>query len=304
MTQPAPAVALYVPTYAARSPYLTQAEFLAAPTGVDLTQLMPGGTEPQNAAALNTVLSAASSYADTLCYQVLAATIDTVAGEYRVFPDGTIRVPVEFTPLIAVNAVNIGWQANSLQPLTDLSGLWLSRKVVRIPVVGSPGWAVLNAPLPAPVQPRSGCVFAAVTYVNGYTNTTLAASAIAGATSVTVTDATGIFPGLPMTILDDQTPSTEHVTVAASYTVGSTTVPLAAATVNAHTAGTAISALPRAIKQAVICLAVHLIKTRGAESIALDSVGGAPGKLNEESAGYTEEFEQAQDLLAPFRRAR
>jgi len=35
-----PAVAPYVPTYASESPYITAAEYLAEPTGVDTSKLV------------------------------------------------------------------------------------------------------------------------------------------------------------------------------------------------------------------------------------------------------------------------
>jgi hypothetical protein len=294
-----PAVALYVPTYATRNPYLTTAEYLAEPTGVDLSQLIPGATsQAVNEAALATLIRSASSYADSLCYQVLGATLDTQAGEYRIFRDGTIRVPVDYTPLVEVTAVSLGWAAGQLSALTDLSGLWLQRKVVRIPVgpslISGAGY-VFTAPA------RYGHIFAQVLYVNGFANTTLAADVSAAASSVTVASPLGIFPGLPMTIYDDAVAKTEMVTVANTYVQGSTTVPLVSPLVNAHTSGTAISALPRAIKQAVTALTTHLIKTRGAESMALASVSGGPA-MQQAMPGSTEEYDLAVDLLHPFRR--
>jgi hypothetical protein len=289
-----PAVAAYVPTYATRTPYLTRAEFLAAPTGVDTTQLVPGGSANDNGAALDQVLAAASSYADTLCDQVLAATSDVQVGEYRVFRDGTIRVPVDYTPLIAVTGVLVGWQAGGLQALTDLSGLWLQRKVVRIPITLYPALDTRVAAVAG-----GGRMFAQVTYVNGYTNTTLTAQAVSGTTSLTVASPLGVFPGLPLTVLDGA--GTELVTVASTYVQGSTTVPLTTALASTHIPGVAVSALPRAIKQAVICLAAHIIKTRGAESLSLSGVSGGPA-LQQSTPGYTEEYEQAVDLLRVFRR--
>src|SRR6476660_2780256 len=96
----APALAPYVPTYATRVPYLTAEEYLAAPTGVDPSALIPGGSANANLAALTTVIRKASNYADSLCYQVLAATLDTQVGEYRIRPDCTIRVKLDYSPVV------------------------------------------------------------------------------------------------------------------------------------------------------------------------------------------------------------
>lgn len=287
MSSPSPAIAPYVPTYAVRVPYLTRAEFLAAPTGVDLSQLVPGGDEAANGAALDRLIGRASGYANVICRKILAATTDVQVGVYRVRRDGTIRVPVDYTPLIEVTAVLTGWAPNKLTPLSDLSGLWIQRKTVRIPVTGT-----------------IGCdQFTQVTYVNGYANTALAADAASGVSQVTVDSPLGVFPGLTLTVLDDALDTTEMVTVDQSYVQGSTTVPLIAPLAAAHTAGTAVSALPPEIKQATISLTAHLIKTRGAEALALESATGGPSKVEKESPGYTDEYEQAVDLLGPHRRA-
>ena len=49
-----PVVAAYVPTYASTEPYITADEYLAAPTGTDTTQLLPGsGVGPNRAAYMH-----------------------------------------------------------------------------------------------------------------------------------------------------------------------------------------------------------------------------------------------------------
>lgn len=286
MTQPAPIVAPYVPFYATLQPYITVEEFLNEPTGVDTSQLIPGGDTAANKAALTTTIASASNYADGLCYQVLAATLDLQVGRYRVQRDGSILVPVSYTPLIEVTGVSLGMEPGQLTALTDLSGLWLQRKVVQVPVAG--------------FGRCGGRLYTQLSYVNGYANTALAAAAAAGASSITVTSALGVFAGMPLTVYDGAL--TEPVTVDASYVLGSTTVPLAAPLTGAHTAGVAVSALPRAIKQAVIALTAHLIKTRGAESLALAGVSGGPSAVEKEIPGASEEYDEAVDLLHPFRR--
>lgn len=291
MTLPAPAVAPYVPFYATLQPYITVEEFLAQPTGVDTSQLIPGGTSDQNRAALMTTIASASNYADGLCYQVLAATADMQVGQYRVQRDRTsrapvIRVPVDFTPLIEVSDVKLGLAPGQLSSLTDLSGVWPERKVVQIPVGG--------------LAPCGGSLYAQVAYVNGYANTALASAALQGATEVIVTSSLGVFPGMPLTIYDGAT--TEAVVVAPNYVLGSTTVPLVSALTGAHAVGIAVSALPRAIKQAVIALTAHLIKTRGAESVAVSGMSGGPAHVEQAEPGASEEYDEAVDLLHPFKR--
>jgi hypothetical protein len=292
-------VAPYVPTYATFLPYLTTAEYLAEPSGVDVSALIPGGSKNTNTAALKTVLRKASNYADSLCYQILAATSDLQVGEYRIRSDGTIRVKLDYSPLVEVTAVSLGAVAGQLVPLTDLSGIWPERKVIRIPVTGL---TLLPPALTGAALARTGYLFAQTWYVNGYANTALAGNVSAAATTVTVQSAYGIFPGIPLTLYADDLAQTESVTVDPSYAQGSTTVPLTAPLAYAHTAGQALSALPVAVKQAVAALATHLIKTRGAEAMALSSVSGGPARQQNEETGASEEYDQAVDLLHPFRR--
>lgn len=296
-------VAPYVPFYAASQPYITVAEFLSAPTGVDVSQLIPGAAAVQNQAALATLIRRASSDADTICQQVLAATSDLEVGEFRV-QRGVLRIPVPNTPVVEVTGVSVGRAAGALTALTDLSGVWINRKVVTVPVPAVP-CATLPGSLTAAARP--GYLFAQVQYVNGFANTTLSADAAAGDSIVSVTSALGVFPGMPLTVLDDDVTagSTEAVTVDASYVQGSVTVPLAAPLTAAHAAGTAVSAMPQAIKDAVVQLTAHRIKTRGAESITLQNVSGGPAKMQGKAdSGATVELDEARRLLAQFARVR
>lgn len=301
-----PSVSPVVPFYANRLPYITVAEYLAAPTGVDSSQIIPGnGGLPAQQAALASQIRRASSYVDRLCFQVLAATSDFQSGEYRVWPDGTIRVAFDYSPVVEVTAVSWGWQAGKLTALTDLSGLWPGRKVWRIPVgVGAVPQILASS---SAAMARRGSVFAQIQYVNGYAVTTLAADAAAAATSLVAASPLGLFAGLPLTVQDDAAGTTEQVVVASGYVQGSTTVPLTAPLVGAHKAGAAVSALPEAVKQATIALTTHLIKTRGAESLVVgpvSGIAGGPVRTSKDLPGASEEYELAVDLLRPYARVR
>lgn len=291
---PAPAVAPNVPTYATFTPYITAAEFKASATGVDISQLVPGGTTAENDAALLVKIARASSYADNLCHKVLAATLDTQSGCYRLRPDGTIVVPLDNTPIIEVVSVALGYRAGQLAPLGDLSGIQFRKKSIAIPVTGLSLGGLAGPGVPA----RAGWVFATVGYVNGWANTTLATPAAVGDLSVTVSQPLGIFPGLALQLYDGA--NTEPVTVAASYIQGSATVPLTAPLAFAHTAGVSASALPPSIKEAVVLLTTALIKTRGAESVVMGAMEAEPDKSEKIEAGGLEEFDLAVDVLTEF----
>ena len=297
-----PSIAPYVPNYAQYTPYITAEEFLAAPTGVDVSQLIPSGSTMTQAAALADLIARASSQADTICRKVLAATVDVVAGEYRIFRDQTLRVPIPYKPLVAVTGVSIGYSVKSLAALTDLSGLWPGEKVVRIPVAASP--AVQFSTQNPAARARPGWMFAQVTYVNGWAHTVLADDAEASAQALAPTVTAGFVPGLTFQIKDGT--STETATVAADYVYGAPTVPLAAPLQYAHAAGVTVSALPPAIKDAVIDLGKWLVKSRGSKAVVLGSVKGqaVEAKSQKTDPGGDEDYDKAERTLLPFRRAR
>lgn len=293
-----PVVAPYVPNYANRAPYLTSAEYLADPNGVDTSLLVPNGSSLQQATALTSLIARASSWADSLAYQVLGATLDTEGGLYRIRGDGTCWVPVRFTPIVQVNGVSWGWTPSTQNAMTDLTDVWIDRARVQIPV--------LTSSLAGPVasywpQSIASPIYLTMTYVNGFANTTVPAATSAAATSVVAQSATGIVPGLPMTLTDGL--NTETVTVGTGYVNGSTTVPISA-TVNAYQAGASLSALPPAIKQAGISLTTALIKVRATQAFTMETVGEQPSKSALLEAGGLEDLEIAIDLLEPFKRVR
>jgi hypothetical protein len=285
-------------TYAYRAPYLTPAEYQNAATGVDSSNLVPSGSASQQAAALLRVIARASAWADTICQKILAATRDTQAGHYRVHRDGTLRIPVDYTPLVAVAAASVGDYPNQLAALPDLSVLGLGAKVVTLPA-----YAATTQPVNCYGRAASGDRYASLTYVNGFANTGVTAAGASGATSLTVANPLAIFPGMQMTLIDGG--STEIVTVAAGFTptvtIAPTAVPLAAPLGPGHTTSAVLSALPEEIKEAVILLTTALIKTRGAEAIEMPHFGGQPSKV-EAAAHGLEELDIALDLLAPHRR--
>lgn len=295
-----PIVAPGVPNYATETPYITVAEFLAEPTGVDVSQLIPAGSSLSNTAALARLIARASSQADDLCFKKLAATVDVEAGDYRLRSDGTIWVPVAYKPIVQVNAVSLGLYAGATAAMSDLSGLDVGEKLVKIPVT-SASLPAVSGSIPR-VPSRRGTIHAIVTYVNGYAVTTLSAAASANASSVSVRSSLGIVAGLPMTLSDDA--NTESVIVDASYVPGSLTVPTATPLQFAHGQGAALSALPGAIKDAVILLVASRIKMRGAEAVQMGAITSEPSKPQPTMPGGTSELAQAKELLRPFARAR
>jgi len=287
-----PVVTPALPSCVLREAYCSRAEFLAKVTGCDTTSLVPGGNTAANTAALDGILREASGEVDAICNQVLAATQQVQAGRYRYRSDGRVWVPLDQTPVVSVDAVSLGASPGELTALTDLSGVWLGRKSVHVPTSALSASTGLS---------DGGWLYAQVTYTAGWANTTLAATTLVSATSLTVTDAVGIVPGLSLRIYDGV--STEQVVVASSYAAGATTVPLAAAMASAHTtAGVAISAMPEAVRKATRLLAAASIKRRGSEAVVLGAVSDEPVRKVGGEPGMSADRAAAEELLRTFKR--
>ncbi len=286
---PAPNVA----TYSTRKTYVTPAEFKAAPTGVDVSQLVPGGTPAANAAALVMQLQRASAYADNFCQKVIAATVDVQAGQYRVQRDkslgAVIKVPLDNTPVIAISDIRTGRTPGAIALQSTPANLWIGRKVVTIPVSADYGEHM----------------FAQISYVNGWANTALTAGAAPGALSLTVASSLGIMPGQQQNI---QSPNNaETLTVDMSYVPSNiainTLVPVTTPIVGTYGIGDTVTAFPQDIKQAVILITKSLIKTRGSESIVISSTSSQPDSVDRLEHGVSSDMDMALDLLAPYRRS-
>jgi hypothetical protein len=107
-------------------------------------------------------------------------------------------------------------------------------------------------------------VFVQLTYTAGWVATQLTASALAGATTLTVADPTGILPGQSYRIWEpgfeeDVTVATSWVPPAASAPIAPTSVTLASPTTFAHAAGHDVSGMPSDMRLAVTNYAVSAL---------------------------------------------
>lgn len=282
-------IAPNISTYSSHAPYITPAEYLASPTGVNVSQLVPRGTEDQNKDALRTVISRASAYADAFCKQVLNATVEVTSGRYRLQRTGIMRVPLTYSPALAIESIQVGFSPSQMTALTDMGNVWLDRKVVTFPIGSTPILPVFGATAP------DGYCYVIVEYVNGYANSELTAPSVIGATSVTVASTVGMYPGVELTINDPG--NTESVIISSvSGNVVSFTTPL----VFAHEAGNNISALPDSIKQAIVLLTSALIKTRGSEAVVMSQLRQQANQTTSIEGGGFDEVSIAKSLLLPY----
>lgn len=249
-------------------PYLTLAEFQNAPTALDLSNLLPGGSQTSQDAALVETIARASSIIDQEClgaWGTLNATSDVENGRVWASPDGSLRVHPKYWPILEVSAFSYGLTPTTSGSVDCASSVWIEPQAFVVQPSGVVGLGLGSLAGTVGRQPY----YCTWTYVNGFVNTTLAASVAAGATQITLTDVAGVYPGSSLTLLD--LPYDEQVTVASTYTPGQTTVPLASPLTYGHTSATATN-LPRAAKQAAISLTTALVKIRGSGALTVNSL--------------------------------
>lgn len=283
-------------------PYLTLDEYKQAPTALDYNNLVQGGNQAAQDAELTNAITRASSYVDQYCNQIIAATVDVEQQRVRLRPDGTIRFHPKYFPVVSLNALSFGFAPTQSTAVTDLSPAWIEEQEIIFPISGvNLNWSSQGSlGFGFPSTPRAE-TFINYTYVNGYPVSTLAANSSVGATSLTVDTGLGITAGQSLKIFDGA--STENVTVASTYTYGSTTVPLASATLYAHQIGDAVTSLPAAIKEAVILITSAYLKIRGDASLVLE-VTTRPTEQAAGSQRVGSDIAHAEQILKPFRRIR
>jgi hypothetical protein len=283
-------------------PYLTLEEYKAAPTAIDLDNLVFDSQDPDvQDNELRNVIARASSWMDTYCNQVLGATIETEQQRSRYSTDGSIRFHPRFSPIVALTDFNYGYPTN-MASLGDCSIAWIEDQEIIIPNAQLGTWTS-QGPLSfgAFNGGPGNQLFLNYTYIAGYTNTTVAIATTIGATSLTVANGTGIIAGQMLTLYDGM--NTELITVASTYTFGSTTVPVTRPLVNTHAIGSSVSALPPAIKQAAILVTTAMLKVRGDSSMTM-MVTTQPTMATPGSDRFSDEMKIAADILDTYKRVR
>lgn len=284
-------------------PYLTLEEYKSAPTAIDLDNLVFNSQDPDvQDAELKNAIWRASSWADTYCNQVLGATVETEQQRTRYTQsDGSIRVHPRFSPIVALTDFNYGYPTN-MASLGDCSVAWIEEQEIIIPNVTLGTWTSQG---PLSFGAFNGGyqneLFVRYTYVAGYANTIVDEPSTAGDTTITVQDPTGITAGQMLTIYDGM--NTEMVTVANNYVYGDATLTLTRPMLFDHIAGASISALPPAIKEAVILITTAFLKVRGDSSMTMQ-VSTLPTNNVPGSEKYGDELALAARLLSSYRRVR
>jgi hypothetical protein len=283
------------------NPYLTVAEFKNAPTSLDINNLVVGGNQAAQDAELANVIFRASSYMNEYLNQNLVANRYTETQRVRTNSQGFISLHPNNNPIIALESFEYGSTPNNLQTLTDPSQCWFEPQQIIIPLGQFAATYSSAGPLSFGASAPGQQMFTKYTYVSGYVNTTIA-TAVAAATSLTVASGLGIRAGSVLKIYDGAL--SETVTVASTYTYGSTTVPLTSALVSTHAAGVAIGNLPNAIKQAAILVTTAFLRIRGDKSNTMSITTRAQGSEIQGATRYGSDIQLALDMVNLYRRIR
>ena len=289
-------------THKFSTPYLTLAEFKNAPTAIDIDNLVFNSQDPDvQDAELSNVIARASSWIDTYCNQVLAATTETENMRGRLSSDGTLRIHPRYNPIIAVLAFSYGNPTSQMNPIVDPSVAWIEDSQIIMPIGNLSFNYTTQGPLQfgLPMTPRRE-LFINLQYVAGYANTTIV-SATAGQSTLVVSDSTGIIAGSSLQIYDGF--NSELVTIASNHTYGNTTVALASPLLYSHNSGVSISELPPAVKEAAILVTTAMLKVRGDSSMTM-AISNTAGQSIAGKDKMGEDIALAKELLTPYRRVR
>lgn len=283
------------------SPYITVGEYQNAPTSMDISNLVVGGNSAAQDAELSRVILRASSFLDEYLNQNLCATRKIETQRTRFMPNGFISLHPNQNPIIALEAFSYGMAPNQLVAIPDPSLCWFESQQIIIPVSQmSLTWSSSGPLSFGGGGSNANQIYCQYTYTSGYVNNPIA-TAVAGTSSMTVANATGIVAGQALRIYDGA--KSELVYVASGYTYGATTVTLTSALLYDHAAGTTFGNLPNAIKEACILVTSAFIKMRGDSSMTMQVTVNPSGNVTG-AERYGSEIALALEMVSLYRRVR
>ena len=283
--------------------YLTLQEYKSAPTAIDYSNLVAGGTSAQQDAELTAVIQRASSFIDIYVNQPLIAQNFTEQSRTRINQEGFLILSPDYNNVVALNSLSYGVVPTNMVtvPAASLLNCWFEKSQVIYPLSQLGLTYSSQGPLSFGFPPSSRSrIYASYNYTAGYCNG-LISTATAGQTSFTMIDPIGLTAGTVVTIYDGA--STEQVVVSPTYTYGSSTVNITTPLAYTHASGVSVGNMPQAIKQAAILVTTDFLKVRGDNSLTMAVTTRAnSGPSVQDIIGS--DLALAKELLAPFRRMR
>lgn len=291
-------------------PYISldELKFSATASEIDFTNLVENGSQVAQDRALYELIVRASAKVDNYIYGrlgTLNATSNTQSGRYLLDRAGRFKIHPSFTPVIAITAFSWGTQPGSLASLALTSAnAWPEEESIIILPWNTPGSTTVYTGSDAlgwlTYPNTNNEYYVQYTIINGYPNTFTASPSVAGATTLAVTDPTGIYPGTYLTIWDGA--RDEYVQVAPSYVPGTSTLTFAAALTYAHGTGVNVSAMHPSVKQATIHFVVGMVKERGqGGGFEIAPTGEVAPATGGKTKGFNDDELAAYDLLDAFK---
>ena len=283
--------------------YLTLQEYKSAPTAIDYSNLVAGGTSAQQDAELAAVIQRASSFIDIYVNQPLIAQNFTEQSRTRITQEGFLILSPDYNNVVALNSLSYGVVPTNMVtvPAASLLNCWFEKSQIIYPLSQLGLTYSSQGPLSFGFPPSTRSrIYASFNYTAGYCNG-LISTATAGQTSFTMIDPIGLTAGTVVTIYDGA--STEQVVVSPTYTYGSSTVNITTPLAYTHASGVSVGNMPQAIKQAAILVTTDFLKVRGDNSLTMAVTTRAnSGPSVQDIIGS--DLALAKELLAPFRRMR
>jgi len=283
--------------------YLTIAEYKNAPTAIDYSNLVNGGTQAQQDAELASVIQRASSWIDIYVNQPLIAQNFTEQQRTRITQEGFLIISPDYINVVALNSLSYGVTPTNMitVPSSTLSQCWFEKSQIIYPLsmlgLTYSSQGPLSFGFPPSIRSR---IYTSYNYVAGFCNG-LISSATAGSASFTMIDPIGLTPGTVVNIYDGQ--YTEQVVVSPNYVYGSNTVPITSTLQYNHSSGVSVGNMPQAIKEAAILVTTDFLKVRGDNSLTMSVTTRASSGPSVQSI-IGSDLALAKELLSPFRRMR
>ena len=288
--------------------YISPTELKFSPTAsaLDLADLVQTGGQAANDLALIQLIKRASGMADAFCYGkmgTLNATINTENGRYNTDRLGRVKIHPKYTPIIGISSFEYGQNAGTLTPLALTTGnAWIEEEELVIIPSGSVGTVVYSGTdtLSNLTQGETSGwgYYCQWSYINGWANTFTTSTTVAGSTTMSVVDGTGLYPGVQTTIFDGM--NEEIVTLASTYVAGSSSLVFTSGTLYKHGSNVNVSRIHQNIKQAVVHLVCSLVKERSQGGGFEISPAGEVIQTSGKSKGFSDDEIQAYNLLDEF----
>ena len=283
--------------------YLTLQEYKSAPTAIDYSNLVAGGTSAQQDAELSAVIQRASSFIDIYVNQPLIAQNFTEQSRTRVTQEGFLILSPDYNNVVALNSLSYGVVPTNMVtvPAASLANCWFEKSQVIYPLSQLGLTYSSQGPLSFGFPPSTRSrIYASFNYTAGYCNG-LISTATVGQTFFTMVDPIGLTAGTVVNIYDGA--NTEQVVVSPTYIYGSSTVNITTSLAYTHASGVSVGNMPQAIKQAAILVTTDFLKVRGDNSLTMAVTTRAnSGPSVQDIIGS--DLALAKELLAPFRRMR